>query len=73
VRDDTVYDPKCLACHATGAALHKISTTPEARTCPVAKANCVSCHMPKVRLPGGHETFTDHDIRIVKPGEPYPD
>jgi formate-dependent nitrite reductase cytochrome c552 subunit len=38
----------------------------------VAKANCASCHMPKVNLPGGHMSFTDHEIRIVKPGEPYP-
>jgi hypothetical protein len=29
--------------------------------------------MPKVSLPGGHAVFTDHFIRIVRPGEPYPD
>ena len=28
--------------------------------------------MPKVNLPGGHMAFTDHQIRIVRPGEPYP-
>jgi len=38
----------------------------------VAKENCVSCHMPKVLLPGGHMKFTDHEIRVVKAGEPYP-
>jgi formate-dependent nitrite reductase cytochrome c552 subunit len=38
----------------------------------VAKENCVSCHMPKVTLPNGHMTFTDHQIRVVKPGDPYP-
>jgi hypothetical protein len=29
--------------------------------------------MPKIELPGGHAQFTDHFIRIVKPGEPYPE
>jgi hypothetical protein len=28
--------------------------------------------MPKVQLPGGHMTFTDHQIRIVKAGDAYP-
>jgi hypothetical protein len=57
------YDSKCTACHAT--ALHT-------KVCPVAKANCVTCHMPKVDLPGAHAQFTDHEIRIAKPGAPYP-
>jgi len=25
-----------------------------------------------VKLPNGHLTFTDHQIRIVKPGEAFP-
>jgi hypothetical protein len=29
--------------------------------------------MPKMTLPGGHMTFTDHEIRVVKAGDPYPD
>jgi hypothetical protein len=57
------YDSKCTACHST--ALH-------AKVCPVAKANCVSCHMPKIDLPGAHAQFTDHQIRIVRLGAPYP-
>jgi hypothetical protein len=28
--------------------------------------------MPKIDLPGAHGKFTDHWIRIVKPGEPTP-
>lgn len=46
----------------------------EARSCPVAKSDCASCHMPKVTLPsgGGHLVFTDHDIRIARAGDPYP-
>ena len=57
------YDARCLACHS--AAAHT-------KTCRVAKANCVTCHMPKIALPGAHANFTDHQIRIVRTGEPYP-
>ena len=64
------YDAKCLACHSEGKAASAGTT---AKICPVAKQNCISCHMPKVELPGGHAAFTDHFIRIVKPGESYPD
>jgi hypothetical protein len=58
------YDSKCLACHASGAAV---------RTCRVAKQDCVTCHMPALDLPGAHKKFTDHRIRIVRAGEKYPD
>jgi hypothetical protein len=64
------YDSKCLACHA---ALKTSDPSSLAKTCPVGKANCINCHMPKVELPGGHAAFTDHQIRIVYPGDPYPD
>ena len=57
------YDARCNACHS--AALHT-------KTCPAAKANCVTCHMPKVELPGAHARFTDHQIRIARAGDPYP-
>lgn len=58
------YDPKCQGCHGGG----KVG----AKTCPVSKSNCVTCHMPKIELPGGHYKFSDHRIRIVKPNERYP-
>ena len=58
------YDAKCQACHSGG----KI----KAKACSVSKNNCVSCHMPKIDLPGAHYKFTDHLIRIVKPNERYP-
>ena len=59
------YDAKCKSCHDGGkpgakTMLRRLHT------------NCVSCHMPKLELPGAHYRFTDHRIRIVKPGEPYP-
>jgi Cytochrome c554 and c-prime len=60
----TDYDAKCQACHGGGKA--------EAKACPASKTNCVSCHMPKIELPGAHHRFTDHRIRIVKPNERYP-
>jgi hypothetical protein len=28
--------------------------------------------MPKVELPGSHSVFTDHQIRIVRAGDRYP-
>jgi nitrate reductase cytochrome c-type subunit len=77
------YDAKCQACHSTAkASTASSSATPAsvstnaatslAKVCPVSKENCASCHMPKVELPGGHVAFTDHLIRVVHPGDPYP-
>ncbi len=64
VRGAAAYDSKCLACHTAAAS---------AASCPVAKSGCTTCHMPKVEVPGMHQAFTDHQIRIVHAGEPYPD
>ncbi len=58
----SAYDAKCTACHANPA-----------KTCSVATKDCVTCHMPRIELPGSHKQFTDHLIRIVKPNEKYPD
>jgi Cytochrome c554 and c-prime len=63
----SAYDARCSACHTANAAAKG-----SARTCRVAKQNCVTCHMPKVELPGAHARFTDHQIRIARAGEPYP-
>ena len=60
--DRAGYDRACLACHASAPQ----------KACPVSKNNCVTCHMPKVSLSDGHDQFTDHQIRIVRPGDPYP-
>jgi hypothetical protein len=54
------YDAKCLACHTQ-------------QKCRVASKDCVTCHMPKLDLPGAHKKFTDHKIRVVKANEAYPD
>jgi len=58
------YDVKCQACHNR--------EKPGTHICKVAAANCAGCHMPKIELTGGHFKFTDHQIRIVRAGEPYP-
>lgn len=62
------YDAKCLACHARDHG----DTLRRAPACPVAAKNCITCHMPKVEVPGVYHKFTDHFIRIVKPNAPYP-
>ncbi len=64
-RTDSNYDSKCQACHAGGKK--------EARACKVATIDCVSCHMPKLEMPGSHHKFTDHLIRVTKANEAYPD
>ena len=60
VRDESSYDAKCLACHQ------------QQKPCPVSKDKCTVCHMPKVELPRSHANFTDHYIRVVRKGDPYP-
>jgi hypothetical protein len=55
----SAYDAQCLACHA--------SCTTQ------AKKDCVTCHMPRIELPGAHRKFTDHRIRIVRANAAYPD
>lgn len=68
------YDSKCLACHqaeAVGNAAAK-GEARSPRICKVGKSDCASCHMPKVELPGAHFKFTDHRIRIVREGAPFP-
>ena len=71
VRETAAYDPKCLACHASSNRAASLPPA-DAKQCPVAKENCASCHMPRVTLPDGHMTFADHEIRVVKPGDAYP-
>jgi Cytochrome c3 len=81
VRDVAFYDAKCLACHAA-----KTTNTPDMKTdvrrdssiagklaaCPVSANQCVSCHMPRYKVSQMHGSFTDHDIRVVHPGDPFP-
>jgi len=65
------YDAKGNACHRQEQS-KSFASKRSAATCRVGKQLCVTCHMPKYDLPGGHYRFTDHHIRIVKPNDPYP-
>lgn len=56
------YESRCLNCH--GKDKKACSNKQE--------AGCVGCHMPKYEIPGSHHLFTDHQIRIVRPNEKYP-
>jgi hypothetical protein len=71
VKDDASYDSRCFACHRQRGQAR--SADLPGKTCPVTTSKCVSCHMPKYDPPTLHSSFTDHWIRVVKPGAPYPD
>lgn len=68
-QDAAQYDAKCLACHATK---DRSATSGTEAACPVASKDCVSCHMPKIEVQAAHFKFTDHYIRVAKPGEKFP-
>jgi len=70
VHETSFYDSRCLACHVEKGA--KLTADHPGHACPVSNKDCVTCHMPKLEPPGLHSAFTDHWIRIVRPGKPYP-
>jgi len=72
VRDTASYDKNCLSCHVAAASTKPTVDHP-GPACKVSTKDCASCHMPKFGDPGMHHTFTDHYIRIVRRGDPYPD
>lgn len=72
VREARAYDSRCLNCHAASNQSKPSAEKPGA-ACPVAKEDCVTCHMPKYEVPDMHYKYTDHRIRIAKAGEPFPD
>jgi hypothetical protein len=71
VHSTDYYDQKCLSCHVNRAATAPTKDHP-GKACPQADHNCASCHMPKQDFPDTHHAFTDHDIRIIRAGEPVP-
>jgi hypothetical protein len=71
VRDAGSYDAVCEQCHLLRGM--KKTAARAAPACPVAAKDCVTCHMQKYTPPNLHSSFTDHWIRIVRPGRPYPD
>lgn len=72
VQEASFYDQRCLSCHSSQNTQSSIRSGMAPRTCPKATRNCTTCHMPKYDVPEMHAKFTDHYIRIVRPGEPYP-
>ena len=64
----TAYDAKCRSCHAPNVR----AAAKPSRLCRVSTTGCVTCHMPKYEIPGSHHQFSDHQIRIVRNHEPYP-
>lgn len=70
VTDASSYDHVCLQCHAVRGQ-KRLARQP-GTACPVAVKDCVTCHMPKYEPQGLHYQFTDHWIRIVRSGQPYP-
>jgi len=61
----------CQTCHRPDSLAKRLTGSSLADHAP--DADCVSCHMPKVGERGvPHGTFTDHWIRVVKPGAPPP-
>jgi hypothetical protein len=72
VRDSSSYDKNCLSCHLTATSMKPTPDHP-GPACKVSTKDCASCHMPGYVDPTMHHTFTDHDIRVVRLGAPYPD
>jgi hypothetical protein len=70
VNDAATYDQVCLRCHVLWSGVENPDHPGAA--CPVAEANCVTCHMPKYEPPGFHSNFTDHWIRVPQRGPSYP-
>ena len=64
VQQASSYDHICLECHSQPSMRNpEIHRT---LVCKVGRSQCVSCHMPKVEIPGMHHAFADHLIRIQK-------
>ena len=61
------YDAQCKTCHAPGSKSQAAS-----HICKIGSEQCATCHMPKYEIPGSHMVFNDHQIRIVRAKEPYP-
>ncbi len=73
------YEARCLDCHGAGRSKPQKSRSrksvatrkprAEAASCPVnPDSGCIGCHMPRVRIPMAHASFTDHDIRVHREG-----
>jgi tetratricopeptide (TPR) repeat protein len=72
------YEARCLECHAaTRPVPGRLSRSPGnasergQSSCPVQPASgCITCHMPRVKTPVAHTSFTDHFIRVHRESRP---
>jgi Cytochrome c554 and c-prime len=70
-KDAAYYDAKCTACHLTRD--EPVRADKRGAVCKAGKLrDCASCHMPEYEIPGSHFKFKDHQIRVARPGEAYP-
>jgi len=70
-REAAAYDVRCLSCHVNVQGAKTTADHPGA-ACPVARKECVSCHMPKAIVTDIPVKFTDHQIRVVRGDEEIP-
>ncbi len=64
-RDSSARNQPCRSCHAEDSLTQRLARSP-ARAVHTATADCVSCHMPRIKertVP--HGAFTEHWIRKV--------
>ncbi len=76
------YEARCLDCHSgegskpqleAGARRPSRPSHAMASPCPVqSERGCIGCHMPRVRIPMAHTSFTDHYIRVHRGGASEP-
>ena len=60
----------CLTCHVGAALAQRVA--PAARPDHIPTADCVGCHMPRVKEQVPHSVFTDHWIRLATAPAPPP-
>lgn len=65
------YDQRCLSCHVKNG--FQPTADHPGTACKVGTEKCATCHMPKYEVQDMHYNFTDHMIRVVKAGAPFPD
>lgn len=67
--DSVTRNRPCTTCHVPDSLAARLAQS-DARDDHGARSNCVSCHMPKMQEQGiPHGTFTEHWIRVVRPGD----
>jgi hypothetical protein len=70
-REAAAYDQRCLDCHVNSVGAKSTADHPGA-ACPVARKECVRCHMQKYQVVDIPVKFTDHQIRVIRANDPIP-